>query len=80
MTFLFLSTEGAKRLSRERVKIRELNAFHDKFNTVPFNEGKIVYLCSELRLSCDNFLRLQEKTPQPSTIQEKVSSEAALKR
>ena len=40
MLFLFVSAEDLTCFSRERSKIEELNAFHEKFNMIPMNEEK----------------------------------------
>ena len=47
MMFLFISAEDSTCFSRERSKIEELNAFHEKFNTVPMSEEKNIISLSE---------------------------------
>ena len=41
MMFLFIAAEDNTCFSREREKIAELNAFHDKWNTLPMSEENV---------------------------------------
>ena len=82
MIFLFITAEDSTRFSRERGKIAELNAFHEKFNTLPMSEEKTFVSLFRTAMICDTnveeFLRLQEKLPNQVIIQDKVSTDNAM--
>ena len=80
--FLFLAAEDATRFSKERGKIAELNAFHEKWNSLPMSEEKAIFSLFRTAMKCDTnveeFLRLQEKLPNQVIVQGKVSTDNAM--
>ena len=57
MMYLSLSSEETlKRFVRERAKIAELIVFHEKFNTLPISEEKIIMLLFRSAMGMDNFV------------------------
>ena len=69
MMFLSLSfEESLNRFARERTKITELNAFHEKFNTLPMSKEKTLISLFRSAMGMDSFveelLRIEEQAPQ----------------
>ena len=82
MMFLFIAAEVNARFSRERGKIAELNAFHEKCNRLPMSEEKTIVSLFRTAMMCDTnveeFLRLQENLPNQVIVQDKVSTDNAM--
>ena len=55
----------------ERLKIAELNAYHEKFNTLPMSEEKIIISAFRSARSCDSFVK------EFLTIQEQIAKEVS---
>ena len=73
MMFLSLSSEESlNRFARERTKIAELNAFHEKFNTLPMSEEKTLISLFRSAMGMDSFveelIRLEEQAPQRTNV------------
>ena len=54
MMFLFIAAEDNTRFSRESGKIAELNAFHEKCNTLPMSEEKTIVSLFRTAMMCDS--------------------------
>ena len=58
MIFLSISSEDAlKRFARGKTKNAQLNAFHDKFNTLLLSEEKATISLFRSAMGMDNFVR-----------------------
>ena len=75
MLLSILSEETLRRYARETTKIAELNAFHEKVNTLPLSEEKEIISLFRSAMGMDSwveeFLSLQEQietTVQPTNI------------